>query len=96
VLVPVGYARLDDDARRVRVDALHTTQVQSLPRFSGDFDEAYEDRVERHFSQSFENDTRYGHPRYDADRLYGTRGSTSPSATTGSRAGRICNVRVRR
>ena len=94
MLVPVGYARLDEDSRRVLVDALRESDVRTLPRYAHDFDDSYEDRVDRHFARGFEGDNRYRHPRYDAERLYATRAIGSARETRGS--GRICDVHVRR
>ncbi|MGH7448435.1 MAG: PRC-barrel domain-containing protein [Longimicrobiales bacterium] len=94
ILVPVGYARLQEDSRRVRVDALHTTDVRAVPRYADDFDESYEDRVDRHFTQGFPGESRYLHPRYDAERLYRTRVVERTRETRD--AGHICEVRVRR
>ena len=94
MLVPVGFARLDEDNKRVRVDALSESDVRTLPRYAKDFDHTYEDRVDRHFQSGFQGDRRYGHPRYDADRLYGARGIGSDREARG--AGRICDVNVRR
>jgi photosynthetic reaction center H subunit len=94
VLVPVGYARLDENDRRVRVDALRGPTVQSLPRYGDEFDEAYEDRIDRHFTEGFSGEHRYAHPRYDADRLYGTR--TIGGARTTTAGDRVCDVRLRR
>lgn len=94
MLVPVGFARLDEDNRRVRVDGLRESDVRTLPRYAEDFDEKYEDRVDRHFARGFQGDMRYGHPRYDAERLYSTRSIGGDRETRAS--GRICEVNVRR
>jgi photosynthetic reaction center H subunit len=89
-LIPVGYARLDPENHRVRVDALAAADVAALPRFHDEFDDDYEDRVERHFATRFEGSSRYGHPRYDAARLYSAR---APDDTVRDRLG---DVRRRR
>ena len=95
VLIPVGYARLEEHDRRVRVDALDREHIRAMPRFDDEFDESYEDRIDRHFSVRFEGDSLYRHPRYDADRLYGARaGGLMPGRT--SVQGRYCDVDLRR
>jgi photosynthetic reaction center H subunit len=95
MLIPVGYARLDDENRRVRVDSLSAADVRTIPLFEDEWDPSYEDRINRHFSDRFQGETRYSHPRFDADRFYSTR-SVERGIDDPSRAGRACDVRLRR
>jgi len=44
VLIPVGHARIDEDMRRVTVDAIASTDVPNLPPFTGDLSEDYDER----------------------------------------------------
>ena len=36
ILIPIGYARVDEGDRRVRVDALHSAEIRALPVYSRD------------------------------------------------------------
>lgn len=44
VLIPVGYARLDEDTQRVMVDTIASTDVANLPPFTGDVTPDYDER----------------------------------------------------
>lgn len=94
-LIPVGYARVEEDGHRVRVDALGRSDADTLPRFGERFDDEYEERIDRHFAARFHGEARYGHPRYQAERLYGARAAGTGSITRDPATGRICDVRLR-
>lgn len=78
VLVPVGYARLDRDENRVRVDALNSTDVGALPAYTHEpLTRDYEttvrtswDRDSQTASAGTENDF-YAHDSFSDDRFYG-------------------------
>lgn len=80
VLVPAGYARLEESDRTVRVDAMNRTNAADLPAYTGKIDREYENRLNERLSSGYTDESRYRHPRYDAQRFYEPRRS-SRSAT---------------
>jgi len=96
MLVPAGYARLDGSRERVFVDALHPADAASLPLYEKEFDEAYEDRIDRHFAQGASGRSRYEHPRYDADRFFAPRNEGNGLGLSPGRRGRAFGGRLRR
>lgn len=92
VLVPVGYARVDAEDKKVRVPFLSRDDAEALPVYRDEFDDDYEDIVERSFARRHDT-PQYAHPRYDAERLYSTR---MPEPLRRSRRDAICDVGLRR
>lgn len=71
VLIPVGYAALERDHRRVRVDSLDAERVRSLPAYTGGaIDRDFEDRLNRSFSEGLSGDRWHHHPRFRDEGLY--------------------------
>lgn len=74
ILVPIGYARLDEDEERVIVDAISSTEVASLPEYSGlPVTGEYEERLHRTYTGGVQGEERYRHPVYGAERRYEAR-----------------------
>lgn len=80
VLVPAGYARLEESDKTVRIDALNSNNAADLPAYTGKIDRDYENRLHERLSSGYTDESRYRHPRYDARRFYEPR-RTSRSAT---------------
>jgi uncharacterized protein (TIGR02271 family) len=80
ILVPIGYARLDEDDDQVRVDALNSTDVMGLPEYRrGSLTREYETSVRQRFDAGFaptgaETDL-YGGTGYDDSSFFGSRRS---------------------
>lgn len=76
ILIPVGYARLDEDGKRVVVDALSSADVARMPVHQGlPLPREQEESIHDAFTGGYEGEHRYRHPRYDADRFYEPRRS---------------------
>lgn len=82
VLIPIGYARLDEDSDRVLVDQLASSDVVALPEYThGPITRDFETDVRRRFDTGFTaagttTDTDrdfYSHDLYDENRFYGGR-----------------------
>lgn len=76
VLIPIGYARLDEDDDRVLVDTLESTQVAGIPEYTHEpLTREYEVTVRKTYEPGYTATDRdlYEHEMYDADRFYGTR-----------------------
>lgn len=70
ILIPIGYARLDERERKVIVDALAATEMAQLPSYAGPpIQRAYEERLHAAFLDGFRGEDRYRHPRYSAERF---------------------------
>jgi hypothetical protein len=78
ILVPIGYARLDEEDDHVFVDSLDREQLRGMPVYDhGSLTREYETDVRRRFDRTFtaaspERDF-YASDLYDADRFYGSR-----------------------
>ena len=78
ILVPIGYARLDEEEDHVFVDSLDREQLRGMPVYDhGSLTREYETDVRRRFDRTFtaaspERDF-YASDLYDADRFYGSR-----------------------
>lgn len=72
VLIPVGYAALDERGRAVRVEAISAHSLQGLPVLSGDeiWRELEEEAIRRD-GQSSDDRRFYDHPRFDPHRFFG-------------------------
>lgn len=76
VLLPIGYARLEREARRVRVEELTSAELAALPGFQGGRPtRAYETELRQRFERGHEAGTSdaefYEHPCYDSSRFFG-------------------------
>lgn len=78
ILVPIGYARLDENADQVRVEALNSTDVRALPEYRREgLTREYETTVRQRFDAGFaptsaETDL-YGGTGYDPAGFYASR-----------------------
>lgn len=79
ILIPIGYARLDEDDDRITVDQLRSTEVTSIPAYTHEpLTREYENELRTRFdtgyttSQEADNDF-YASEGYDQDRFYGSR-----------------------
>lgn len=79
VLVPVGFANLDTDARTVRLDWMESSRIRSLPAYQGTLDRAYTDRLHEALDRPGDRSGQrwYEHPRYSTRRLFGSRNPRS-------------------
>jgi uncharacterized protein (TIGR02271 family) len=80
VLVPIGYARLDEDDDQVRVDSLNSTDVMALPAYRREpLTREYETSVRKRFDSGYTaaktNEDFYEDAGYDQDRFFGARRS---------------------
>ncbi|HEX2190893.1 MAG TPA: PRC-barrel domain-containing protein [Longimicrobiaceae bacterium] len=84
VLIPIGYARLDENDDRVMVDQLASADVAGLPEYThGPITRDFESTVRSRFDTGYTaaatttaTDTDrdfYGHDLYDDNRFYGAR-----------------------
>lgn len=75
VLIPIGYARLDEAADRVYVDALAGADMMTLPAYKhGALTREYETTVRQSFDRDYVAEPVetefYEHEAYDQDRFY--------------------------
>ena len=71
VAIPIGAARIAEDARRVRIASSSTTPTRTLPRYAGGTpDREYETRVARCFGCDERSLDRFEHPAYDDQEFY--------------------------
>lgn len=74
VLIPIGYARLNDDEDQVVVDAISSSDVSRLPAFEGlPLRREMEDRIHAAFTGGVMGEERLRHPRYSAEGFFGPR-----------------------
>jgi photosynthetic reaction center H subunit len=78
ILVPIGYARLDENDDHVFIDRLSSTQLASMPAYTNQpLTRDYEDELRRHYDSSHSSSTTggdfYAHESYDDNRFYGAR-----------------------
>ncbi len=80
VLLPIGHARLDRDDDRVLVDGMRSTELGTLPEYSGRLDRGSEDTLRQRFDGGYTagattGETRgfYEHEAYDQNKFYGAR-----------------------
>jgi photosynthetic reaction center H subunit len=81
ILVPIGYARLDESEDHVFVDSLTSTELSSMPVYGhGPLSREYETSLRGYFDRSFTGTHTgpdfYASDLYDADRFYSARRST--------------------
>lgn len=76
VLIPIGFARLDEPGAQVRVEALTSAELVGLPPYSHEpLTREYEDQLRQRLDRGYQGDTGigtefYAHALYDADRFY--------------------------
>lgn len=82
ILVPIGYARLDESEDQVRVDNIDSSRLSEIPEYSaGSLTREYETDLQNRFAGGFigsqgteaDNDF-YAHDMYSDERFYGSRG----------------------
>ncbi|HET8654414.1 MAG TPA: DUF2382 domain-containing protein [Longimicrobiaceae bacterium] len=99
ILIPIGYARLDEDDDQVYVDQLSTDQIRTLPAYSHepitrDYETDLRQRFDTGFPATSEGQTAaatgedfYAHDLYDEDRFYGSRRSNTEERQRGEGSG---------
>ncbi|HEV2149858.1 MAG TPA: DUF2382 domain-containing protein [Longimicrobiaceae bacterium] len=80
VLIPIGYARLDEDDDRILVDTLASSDLVALPEYThGPITRDFETDLRSRFDTGYTagatttDDDFYAHDLYDDDRFYGGR-----------------------
>ncbi len=80
ILIPIGYAQLDEDEDQIMISALKSTDVAALPAYThGPLTREYEASLRRSFDRDYtaaattKDDDFYAHDLYDQDRFYGSR-----------------------
>jgi uncharacterized protein (TIGR02271 family) len=78
VLIPIGYARLEEAEDQIRVDSLASNQISTLLPYNHDpIDTAYEANVRRSFDSGFTDvpagEDFYAHDSFDENRFFGDR-----------------------
>lgn len=64
ILIPAGYARLDEERERVIVDAISSSNIQALPPFMGlPLEHEFEEHLHTGFTRGLGSEPRYEHPR---------------------------------
>jgi uncharacterized protein (TIGR02271 family) len=94
ILIPIGYARLNEDDDRITVDSLNSTAIAGLPAYRNEpLTRDYENSVRQHFgsgtaatggaASTSQNSEYYANEGYDDDRFYGSRrGGTNEERMT--------------
>lgn len=82
VLIPIGYARLEAEDSRVRIDNLASDQISSLPPYehagvSRDYETDLRQRFDRGATNIPAGEDFYAHEGFDESRFYGNRSSES-------------------
>jgi uncharacterized protein (TIGR02271 family) len=82
ILIPIGYARLDENDDHIFVDSLNTTNLGQIPAYRHEpLTREYESSLRSHFDNDFKATTQpgtadrdfYSHDLYDENRFFGTR-----------------------
>lgn len=80
ILVPIGYARLDEAEDQVVVESLSAADLPNMPVYDhGPVSREYETNLRGHFDRDFHNARQtpgsdfYAADLYDSDRFYGSR-----------------------
>lgn len=76
VLIPIGYARLEAEQSRIRVDNLASDRISTLPAYEhAGIDRDYEETLRRSFDQGSTTTPAgsdfYAHDSFDEDRFFG-------------------------
>jgi uncharacterized protein (TIGR02271 family) len=90
ILIPIGQAQLHQREDHVHVNSLSSTEVRSVPRYSGEWSRTEEETVRRHYGtdtgRTSDSDY-YSHTHYDDSSFFGSRrGSRSTSGAAGMHA----------
>jgi uncharacterized protein (TIGR02271 family) len=88
ILIPIGYARLDQDDDQIFVDALSQQKLREIPEYRSEaLTREYETQLHGYYDDTFSDRSSgedfYAHGSYDADRFYGSRGQGESSRTRG-------------
>lgn len=78
ILVPIGYARLDESDDHVFVDGLTSTELRTMPVYdhtpvTREYETDLRGRFDRNFSGAATGPDFYASDLYDADRFYSAR-----------------------
>ncbi|HET7321201.1 MAG TPA: DUF2382 domain-containing protein [Longimicrobiaceae bacterium] len=80
ILIPIGYARLDEDEDQIFVDELSVDQIRAMPAYSHepltrDYETSLRQSLDRDFTAapSQTHEDFYNHDVYDENRFYGAR-----------------------
>jgi photosynthetic reaction center H subunit len=74
VLIPIGYARLNEEEKQVITDVVTSEEIARLPRYEGlPLSREYEDRLYAAFTGGAEP---HEHPRFNYTQFYGPRAQT--------------------
>lgn len=78
ILVPIGYARLDEEDNRVMVDSLTRADLEAMPLYdhapvTREYETTLRGRYDREGSAATTADDFYASDIYDPDRFYGAR-----------------------
>ena len=81
ILVPIGYARLDESEDHVFVDGLSAADLAGIPAYehdvvTRDYETTLRGRYDRGFGGTAAGQDFYASDLYDADRFYSTRRGT--------------------
>lgn len=71
VLIPAGYAALEEHQNRVRVDPLDAGRILEAPTYDGTLDREGARALEAFYGAGYHEERRYEHPRYADRSLYG-------------------------
>src|SRR5690606_9782272 len=86
VLIPIGYARLQEDQDQVFVDALASADITTLPEYThAPLTRDYETSIRQRFDSGYTADANtaddfYAHDLYDDQRFFGGRRETGDEA----------------
>ncbi|HUE95155.1 MAG TPA: PRC-barrel domain-containing protein [Longimicrobiaceae bacterium] len=91
ILIPIGYARLDEDDDRIFVDSLNSTTLNQIPDYRlGSLTRDYETKlhgffdIDNEFAGSESDRDFYAHRSYSDNDFYGTRRSGEEQRVTRS------------
>jgi uncharacterized protein (TIGR02271 family) len=93
ILIPIGRAQLHEKEDHVHVNALTSTEVRTVPRYSGKWNQSDEETVRRHFGTDTGAGTGasagyYSHSHYDDSSFFGSRRGSETRDDRGSDASR--------
>lgn len=90
ILIPIGYARLDEDDDQIFVDRLTATTLKEIPAYrAGSLTREYETNLHGFFDNDFSATTKkdndfYAHESYSDDRFFGPRRTEGEQTVTRS------------
>ncbi|MGH7504196.1 MAG: PRC-barrel domain-containing protein [Longimicrobiales bacterium] len=88
VLIPVGFAELDPDDDRVKLNTVRSSDLATLPAHTGAIERSYEDTLNERYAGGLTSENRYAHPMYRVDIFYGARTLPGTETPRDPRAGR--------